>query len=193
VPASERFAADLIDLLIALPIAAALLFGLPRLILLDDAPPGSDENAYAAAGAFMLMIPLCVPLAAMIYTGLAYLIMRNTSGKHLKSLTLQREGGGPASRRRIALRCLFKWGLFTGIIWSGLIVEAMLVVFGVEGTVLSGLASLSSIVIAFLVLIGILIADRLLPLTRPDARSLTDIVTGTEVKWRTQAFQSQTS
>jgi hypothetical protein len=191
VPASERLAADLIDLFVTLPIAAALLFGTPYLVLLNDEPPDSHGNAYAAVGIFFLMIPLCVPLAALIYTGLAYLIMRNTPGKHLKSLAVQREGRGRASRKRLVSRCLFKWGLFVGFYLSGFAVGVA--ALDLSGTAFASWVLMLSLATPCLALIGVVITDRLFPLTRPDGRSLTDIVTGTEVKWRGQTVESQIS
>lgn len=191
VPLSVRFSADVIDLLIILPFATALLFGLPMLLALNDEPPGSDGNAYAAIGLFMILIPVVVPLTALIYTGLAYRFTGNTLGKRARSLTVLREGGGPATRARVLSRSLFKWGVFVCIYFLWLAIGVILAALDQSVTYLSAWVTVLGLVIPSLALISVLILDRLFPLTRLDEKSLTDIVTGTEVVWRAEALGTE--
>jgi hypothetical protein len=187
VPASERVAANAIDLIVTAPLIASFIaISLPLTnFLVPQGPPESDAAGYARFGLFLILIWFSLPFTPMVYTCAAYGIFGNTFGKWVRGLGVLGPDSVRTSRTRLLLRSAPKWGLFLSLVvaWCGLSQIIFAVFEPAPGTatdkVFTGLFPLP-----WLVLLFVSALDMLLPAARSDRRSLTDMLTGTVIIWR---------
>lgn len=177
-----RFRSDLIDFMVIVPAVLLLLFGLPFLAAASDRE--SHGGAYAAIGTFILMIPLGIPIAAMLYAGISYGIFGTTFGKRKQALRVISRNGTAASRKRKFFRPFIKWGVFTTTFLTLSMAAALLQPEDWRERAKFNLSDALYMIALFGTIPGILIfivADRILPVVTQDRRSLTDILTRTRV------------
>ena len=183
-----RLYSDLVDAVIAALVSIGLLvavFAWGASVIGDSESSRYDELAFILI--FTALI-LGVPMAALLYTCLVYLVTGTTAGKRLLGLRVEMNSGAHPSRFKLTSRSLFKWGPYTALGTIGVATAlTMLVRSDGDLSMFETFTIVTVNVIGYALTLTLLVyifLDQMLPWARSDCRSLTDMLTKTKVVFK---------